>query len=157
MVMPDSTKIWYKILSLVKKRFFFVCMNNRYTATLYSHFFFSSIGWMQNTINDQLHRNPFHVPTYMSVFHWLGHSKWFVRPRFLFYGKELLAHRSTPNLEDHPLSAACIYLLNKFVATLHIYRLSPLSASWGPSRSRLPRAYEAYKCTHLVNYILCYS
>jgi len=37
-----------------------------------------------------------------------------------FYGEELLAHRPTPKLEDHPLSAARAYLFNIFAATFHI-------------------------------------
>jgi hypothetical protein len=41
------------------------------------------------------------------------------RNMVIFYGKELLAPRPTPKLEDHPLSAVrdCI-----FAATLHIRR-----------------------------------
>jgi hypothetical protein len=35
-----------------------------------------------------------------------------------FHG-ELLAHRPTPKLEDHPLSAVCDCLFNIFAATLH--------------------------------------
>jgi len=37
-----------------------------------------------------------------------------------FYGKELLAPRPTPKLEDHPLSAVRDCLFNIFAATLHI-------------------------------------
>jgi hypothetical protein len=35
-----------------------------------------------------------------------------------FYGEELLASRPTPKLEDHPVSAVCDCLFNKFAATL---------------------------------------
>jgi hypothetical protein len=37
-----------------------------------------------------------------------------------FYGEELLAHRPTPKLEDHSLSAVRYCLFNIFTATLHI-------------------------------------
>jgi hypothetical protein len=37
-----------------------------------------------------------------------------------FYGKELLAPRPIPKLEDHPLSAVRDCLFNIFAATLHI-------------------------------------
>jgi hypothetical protein len=40
----------------------------------------------------------------------------------IFYGEELLAHRPTPKLEDHPLSAVRDSLFNVFAATLHIRR-----------------------------------
>jgi hypothetical protein len=48
-----------------------------------------------------------------------------------FFGEELLASRSTPNLEGHPFSAVRYYLFNIFAATLHIWRPSPPSATWG--------------------------
>jgi hypothetical protein len=35
------------------------------------------------------------------------------------YGEEVIAPRSTPKLEDHPVSAVRNYLLNIFAATLH--------------------------------------
>jgi len=44
---------------------------------------------------------------------------WTVR-NVRFYGEELLVHRQTPKLEDHPLSAVCDCLFNVFPATLHI-------------------------------------
>jgi hypothetical protein len=37
-----------------------------------------------------------------------------------FHDEELLAPRPTPKLEDHPLSAVRVCLLNIFAATLHI-------------------------------------
>jgi hypothetical protein len=40
----------------------------------------------------------------------------------IFYGEELLAPRSTPKLEDHPLSALRDCLVNVFAATLHLRR-----------------------------------
>jgi hypothetical protein len=43
----------------------------------------------------------------------------------------LLAHRTIAKLEDHPLSAVCDCLFNIFVATLYIWRLSPLSPTRG--------------------------
>jgi hypothetical protein len=48
-----------------------------------------------------------------------------------FYCEELLAPRSTPQLENHPLSAVRECLFNIFVATFHIWRPSPPSATWG--------------------------
>jgi hypothetical protein len=41
------------------------------------------------------------------------------RKKLIFYGEELLALRSTPILEDHPLSVVRDCLLNIFAATLH--------------------------------------
>jgi hypothetical protein len=46
-----------------------------------------------------------------------------------FYGGELLDTRIPPRLEDHPSSAIRNCLFNKFVATLHIWRPSPSSAT----------------------------
>jgi hypothetical protein len=40
----------------------------------------------------------------------------------IFCGEELLATRSSPKLEDHPLSAARDCLFNVFAATLHNWR-----------------------------------
>jgi hypothetical protein len=37
-------------------------------------------------------------------------------------GEDLLAPRTTPKLEDHPLLAVRDYLFNVFAATLHIWR-----------------------------------
>jgi hypothetical protein len=48
---------------------------------------------------------------------------------FLFYGGELLAPRSNPKLEGHPLLAVLDCLFNIFAATLHIWRPSPPSAT----------------------------
>ena len=47
-------------------------------------------------------------------------SVWTFLNMISFYGEELLAPRSTPNLEDHPLSAVRGCFFNIFVATLHI-------------------------------------
>jgi hypothetical protein len=52
------------------------------------------------------------------------------RNKLIFYN-ELLASHATPKLEDHPLSAVHDCLSNIFVATLHIWRLSPPSTTWG--------------------------
>jgi hypothetical protein len=49
----------------------------------------------------------------------------------MFYGEELLAPRPTPKLEGHPLSAVRDCLFNIFAATLHTWRVSPPSATWG--------------------------
>jgi hypothetical protein len=51
------------------------------------------------------------------------------RNKLIFYGEELLAPRSTPKLEDHPLSAVCDCLFSIFAATLHMWRPSPPSAT----------------------------
>jgi hypothetical protein len=53
-----------------------------------------------------------------------------------FYGGGLLAPRSTPKLEDHPLSAVRDCLFNIFAAILHISRPSPLSATRGRAMPR---------------------
>jgi len=42
------------------------------------------------------------------------------RNKASFYNTNLLAHRSSPKLEDHPLLADRDCLLNIFAATLHI-------------------------------------
>jgi hypothetical protein len=43
----------------------------------------------------------------------------------------LLAPCPTPKLEDHPLLAVRDFLFNIYAVTLHIWRPSPLSATWG--------------------------
>ena len=43
-----------------------------------------------------------------------------------FYVEELLGHRPTPKLEDHPLSAFLDCLFNIFAAILHIGGRSPI-------------------------------
>jgi hypothetical protein len=48
-----------------------------------------------------------------------------------FYGEELLAPRSTPRLDDRPLSAVRDYLFNIFAASLHTWRASSPSATGG--------------------------
>jgi hypothetical protein len=53
-----------------------------------------------------------------------------IRPVF-FCGEELLASRSIPNLDDHPLPAFRNCLFNIFAATLHILEVVPLSAASG--------------------------
>jgi hypothetical protein len=65
------------------------------------------------------------------------------RNKLIFYGEELLAPRPTPKLEDHPLSAIRDCLFNIFAATLHIWRLSPPSATCG-------LAMPWWKGTHLT-------
>jgi hypothetical protein len=42
-----------------------------------------------------------------------------------FYGKELLATRPTPRLEDYPLWSVLDYLFNIFAATLYILDAVP--------------------------------
>jgi hypothetical protein len=42
------------------------------------------------------------------------------RNNLIFYGEELLAPRSTPKLDDHPLSAVGDCLFNIFAATLFV-------------------------------------
>jgi hypothetical protein len=53
------------------------------------------------------------------------------RNKVIFYGEEFLAPRPIPKLEDHPLSAVRNCLCNIFAASLHIWRPSPPSATWG--------------------------
>jgi hypothetical protein len=55
----------------------------------------------------------------------------------------LLAPRPTPKLEGHPLSAFLDCLFNIFTTTLHIWRPSPLFATWG-------RAMPWWQGTHLT-------
>jgi hypothetical protein len=52
------------------------------------------------------------------------------RNKHIFYG-ELLAPRPNPKQEDRHLSAVRDYLFNIYAATLHIWRPSPPSATWG--------------------------
>jgi len=52
-----------------------------------------------------------------------GVLKHFVKIQ-IFYGEGLLATRTTPKLEDHPLSAVRDCLFSIFVATLRIWRPS---------------------------------
>jgi hypothetical protein len=87
---------------------------------------------------------------------WLDHSNYawrrvqvirgfvnvFVTSLF-FYGEEFLAPRPTPKLEDHPLSAVSDCLFNIFAASLHNWRASPPSATWG-------RAMPWWQGTHLT-------
>jgi hypothetical protein len=63
--------------------------------------------------------------------------------KLIFYGEELLASRPTPKLEDHPLSAVRDCLFNIFAASLHTWRASPPSATWG-------RAMPWWQGTHLT-------
>jgi hypothetical protein len=53
------------------------------------------------------------------------------RNKLIFYGEELLAPCPTPKLEDRHLSAVRDWLFNIFTATLHTWRASPPSATWG--------------------------
>jgi hypothetical protein len=65
----------------------------------------------------------------------------------IFYGEELLTPLPTPKLGDHPLSVARDCLFNIFSATLHIWRPSPPSATWGRAMPWLqgPVASVVYK------------
>jgi hypothetical protein len=72
----------------------------------------------------------FQLPNLMSFLRCLGCTKVSVQIRgfvceyfvtkIRFHGNELLAHRPTPILEHHPLSAVRDCLFNTFAATLHI-------------------------------------
>jgi hypothetical protein len=65
-----------------------------------------------------------------------------------FHGKELLAPRQTPKLEDHPSSAVRGWLFNLFTATLHI---------GGRSSIRNLRTRQAVVTgTHLTQGVLSY-
>jgi hypothetical protein len=68
---------------------------------------------------------------------------WIFRNKPIFYGEELLAPRLTPKPEDYPLSAVRDCLFNIFAVTLHIWRPSPSSATWG-------RAMPWWQGTHLT-------
>jgi hypothetical protein len=65
------------------------------------------------------------------------------RNKLIFYDEELLAPCPSPKLEDHPLSTVRDCLFSIFVATLHIWRPSPPSATWG-------RAMPWWQGTHLT-------
>jgi hypothetical protein len=64
-------------------------------------------------------------------------KKWFV------YIEEFLATRPTPKLEDYHLSAVRYCLFSIIAATLHIWRPSPPSSTWG-------RALPWWQGTHLT-------
>jgi len=51
--------------------------------------------------------------------------------KLVFYSEELSAPCTTPKLEDHPFPVVCEWLFNIFAATLHIWRPSFLSTTWG--------------------------
>jgi hypothetical protein len=65
------------------------------------------------------------------------------RNKLIFYGEELLAPCPTPKLEDHALSAVRDCLFNIFAGSLHNWRASPPSATWG-------RAMPWWQGTHLT-------
>jgi hypothetical protein len=69
-----------------------------------------------------------------------------VRDTIRVYGEEFLAPRSTPKLEDHPLSALEVCLFNIFTASLHIGGRSSL-------RNRKTR-HSVVKGTHLSRFII---
>jgi hypothetical protein len=48
------------------------------------------------------------------------------RNNFIFYGKELLAPRPTPKLDDHPLSAVCDCLFNIFACPPYLEAISSI-------------------------------
>jgi hypothetical protein len=50
--------------------------------------------------------------------------RWHFVTGLVLYGKELLAHRPTPDLDDRLLSTVRDCLFNIFAATLHIWRPS---------------------------------
>jgi hypothetical protein len=51
--------------------------------------------------------------------------------KLIFYGEDLLAPRPTPKLEDQSLSAVRDCFFNIFAASLHTWRASRPSATWG--------------------------
>ena len=77
-----------------------------------------------------------------------------------FYGEELLAPLSTPNLEDHPLSAVRDCISNLFVVTLHICRPflftqhedAPCCDDWDPFNT-----FYFYVAKIIYNEFLCGS
>jgi hypothetical protein len=56
---------------------------------------------------------------------------WNICNMLVSYDGELLSTRPTPKLEDHPLLAVCDCLFSIFTTTLHMWRPSPQSATWG--------------------------
>jgi hypothetical protein len=62
-----------------------------------------------------------------------------------FYGDEFIAPRPTPKLGDHPLSAVCDCLFNKFVATVDIGSRSSIRS--------LRTHYAVVTGTHLLWYV----
>jgi hypothetical protein len=66
-----------------------------------------------------------------------------IRNKYWVLRGMVVSPRSTPRLEDHPLSAVCDCLFNIFAATLHIWRPSPLSATRG-------RAMPWWQRTHVT-------
>jgi hypothetical protein len=63
--------------------------------------------------------------------------------KLIFLQWEVLAPHPTPQLKDHPLSAVRNLLFTIFAGTLHIWRPSPPSATWG-------RAMLWWQRTHLT-------
>ena len=59
---------------------------------------------------------------------------------YVLNGEELLAPRSTPRLEYHPLSAVGNCLINIFVATLHTEAVPP-PATWGRDHAAMARTH----------------
>jgi hypothetical protein len=51
----------------------------------------------------------------------------------LFFTWWVVSSRQTPKQEDHPLSPLRDCSFNMFVATLHIWKPCPPSATWGPA------------------------
>jgi hypothetical protein len=51
--------------------------------------------------------------------------------KLIFYGEDLLVPWPTPKLKDYPLTASRDCLFNIFTDTLHTWRLTPASATWG--------------------------
>jgi hypothetical protein len=83
----------------------------------------------------------FHVTNLIPIFFSFGRlSKesvqvrgplWHFVTSLFVYGEELVAPSPTPQLEDHPLPGVRDCFFNIFAATLHIWRGSPRSATWG--------------------------
>jgi hypothetical protein len=65
------------------------------------------------------------------------------RNKLILYCEVLWAPRPTPKLEDRPLSAVHDCLFNMFAATIHMWRPSPPSATWG-------RAMPCWEGAHLT-------
>jgi hypothetical protein len=87
------------------------------------------------------------IPSTKSQNHFLS-LRWFIQgicpgPRLIFLQRGVVCPTPNPKLEDHPLSAVHDCLFNIFAATLHIWRPSPPSATWG-------RAMPWWQGTHLT-------
>jgi hypothetical protein len=72
--------------------------------------------------------------------------------KLIFYDEKLLTPRPTPKLKYHPLSAVHDYLFNIFTPTLHTWRVSPSSVTWGRAMSWWQGIHLTWSTVHLIAY-----